>query len=138
MVVGERATHGVIFDFINKLRRNPSCLEVLGNGEQFKPYLYVKDLVDAILFVFKNTNEQVNIYNIGVNSRTKVKDIAAMVIAEMGLKAEIAYTGGERGWVGDVPEFNYDLGKINRLGWKAKITSDEAVQKSIGYILGTK
>lgn len=134
-VVGERATHGVIFDFIQKLRKDNARLEVLGNGEQFKPYLYVKDLVEAILFVWKNTNEKLNVYNLGVDSRTKVKDIAQMVIEEMALNAKIEYTGGERGWVGDVPEFNYDLSKINNLGWRANNTSNEAVRKAIQYIL---
>lgn len=134
-VVGERATHGVIFDFIKKLKNNPKELEVLGNGEQIKPYLYVKDLINAISFVFDNSNDKINFYNIGVESRTKVKDIAKMVIEEMKLNAEIRYTGGDRGWVGDVPEFNYDLAKIHSLGWRAQTTSDEAVRKSIKYIL---
>ena len=134
-VVGERATHGVIFDFIKKLNKNNSELEVLGDGEQFKPYLYVKDLVEAILFVWNNSSENLNIYNLGVNSRTKVKDIAALVIEEMKLDASIKYTGGNRGWIGDVPEFNYDLTKINTLGWKAATTSNEAVRKAIQYIL---
>lgn len=135
-IVGERATHGVVFDFINKLRSNPNELEVLGNGEQNKPYLYVKDLVGAILFVWTKTHDKINIFNIGVDSRTRVKDIARMVIEEMGLNATIKYTGGDRGWIGDVPEFNYDLSKINSLGWRAKVSSDEAVRKSIRYILG--
>ena len=134
-VVGERATHGVIYDFIKKLRKNPDELEVLGNGEQYKPYLYVKDLVEAILFVWKNSNDKLNVFNLGVNSRTKVKDIANMVIEEMGLNSQIKYTGGDRGWIGDVPEFNYDLTKIHELGWKAKNNSDEAVRKAIKYIL---
>jgi UDP-glucose 4-epimerase len=134
-VVGERSTHGVIFDFIAKLRKNPRILEVLGNGEQYKPYLYVKDIVEAILFICENSNEKVNCFNVGVESRTKVKDIARMVIEGMELHAEIKYTGGDRGWIGDVPEFSYDLSKIHALGWKAKISSDEAVRKSIRYIL---
>jgi len=134
-VVGERATHGVIYDFIKKLRKDSTKLEVLGDGEQYKPYLYVKDLVEAILFVWKNADEKLNIFNLGVNSRTKVKDIARMVIEEMNLEATIEYTGGDRGWIGDVPEFNYDLSKINNFGWKAKLTSDEAVHKAIQYIL---
>jgi len=134
-VVGERATHGVIYDFIKKLRKDSTTLEVLGDGEQYKPYLYVKDLVEAILFVWKNSDDKLNIYNLGVNSRTKVKDIARMVIEEMNLTAKIEYTGGDRGWVGDVPTFNYDLTKVNTFGWTAKHTSDEAVRKSIQYIL---
>jgi UDP-glucose 4-epimerase len=134
-VVGERATHGVIYDFIKKLRKDSSKLEVLGDGEQYKPYLYVKDLVEAIIFVYENADDKLNIYNLGVNSRTKVKDIARMVIQKMNLTAQIEYTGGDRGWVGDVPEFNYDLSKINNFGWTAKYTSNEAVQKAIQYIL---
>lgn len=134
-VVGERATHGVIFDFIKKLNNNSEVLAVLGNGEQIKPYLYVKDLVNAILFVFENTDEKINFYNLGVESRTKVKEIAQMVIEEMKLDAKISYTGGDRGWVGDVPEFNYNLDKIHNLGWKAEVCSNDAVRKSIKYIL---
>jgi UDP-glucose 4-epimerase len=134
-VIGEYATHGVIYDFINKLKKDPKELEVLGNGEQIKPYIYVKELVDALLFIWSNTDEQVNIFNVGVGSRTKVKEIAQMVIDGMGLPAKIRFTGGDRGWVGDVPEFNYDTSKINALGWKEKISSNEAVKKTIDNIL---
>lgn len=135
-VVGERFTHGVIYDFVKKLEKDPTRLEVLGNGEQFKPYLYVKDLVEGILFVWKNSNAPVNVYNLGVESRTKVKEIAAMVIEEMGLKAKIEYTGGDRGWIGDVPEFKYDLTKIHQLGWQATKTSNESVREAIRRALG--
>lgn len=135
-VVGERFTHGVIYDFIKKLRNNPEELEVLGNGEQCKPYVYVKDLVEAILYVIDNANEKYNVYMIGSDSRTKVKEIAAMVIEEMGLNAKIRYTGGDRGWVGDVPEFRYDLTKINKLGWTAPHNSNESVRLAIQKALG--
>jgi UDP-glucose 4-epimerase len=135
-VVGERATHGVIFDFINKLRANPEELEVLGDGEQCKPYQYVRDLVGALLFVREHTSEAFNVFNIGVESATKVVDIARMVISEMGLDARIRFTGGERGWVGDVPRFDYDLAKIHTLGWRASKTSDESVLTAIRHILG--
>lgn len=135
-VVGERFTHGVIYDFIKKLRNNPDELEVLGNGEQCKPYVYVKDLVEAILYVIDNASEKYNVYMIGSDSRTKVKEIAAMVIEEMGLNAKIRYTGGDRGWVGDVPEFRYDLTKINKLGWTAPHNSNESVRLAIQKALG--
>ena len=135
-VVGERFTHGVIYDFIKKLRNNPDDLEVLGNGEQCKPYVYVKDLVEAILYVIDNASEKYNVYMIGSDSRTKVKEIAAMVIEEMGLNAKIRYTGGDRGWVGDVPEFRYDLTKINKLGWTAPHNSNESVRLAIQKALG--
>ena len=130
-VVGERFTHGVIFDFIKKLRKNPNELEVLGNGEQCKPYIYVKDLVDGIRFVIDHAKERFNVYNLGPESRTKVKEIAAMVIEEMGLHATIRYTGGDRGWVGDVPEFTYDVSKVNKLGWKDNRSSNDAVRLAI-------
>lgn len=135
-VVGERFTHGVIYDFIKKLCNNPEELEVLGNGEQCKPYVYVKDLVEAILYVIDHAEEKYNVYMIGSNSRTKVKEIAAMVIEEMGLNAKIRYTGGDRGWVGDVPEFRYDLTKINKLGWTAPHNSNESVRLAIKKALG--
>lgn len=135
-VVGERFTHGVIYDFIKKLRNNPEELEVLGNGEQCKPYVYVKDLVEAILYVIDHADEKYNVYMIGSDSRTKVKEIAAMVIEEMGLNAKIRYTGGDRGWVGDVPEFRYDLTKINKLGWTAPHNSNESVRLAIQKALG--
>lgn len=135
-VVGERFTHGVIYDFIKKLRNNPEELEVLGNGEQCKPYVYVKDLVEAILYVIDHAEEKYNVYMIGSDSRTKVKEIASMVIEEMGLNAKIRYTGGDRGWVGDVPEFRYDLTKINKLGWTAPHNSNESVRLAIRKALG--
>lgn len=134
-VVGERATHGAIYDFINKLKKNPNELEVLGNGKQCKPYLYVKDLVDAILLVWKNTNDQINFFNLGVETRTTVSEMAEMVIEEMGLNATIRYTGGDKGWIGDVPQFSYSLDKIHKLGWNANYSSNDAVRKSIQYIL---
>lgn len=134
-VCGERTTHGILHDFVMKLKKNPAELEVLGNGQQAKPYLYVKDLVDAILFVICHTDDKINFFNLGVEGNTPVWKIAEMVIKSMKLDAKIRYTGGERGWVGDVPKFRYNLDKIHALGWKASLSSDEAVQKAIDYIL---
>lgn len=130
-VVGERFTHGVIFDFIGRLNINPIVLTVLGNGEQYKPYMYVKDLVEGIIFVCENSTEQYNVYNLGSETRTRVRDIARIVIEEMGLDSKIEYTGGDRGWIGDVPEFKYDLSKIHQLGWKAQYNSDDSVRLAI-------
>lgn len=134
-VCGERTTHGILHDFIKKLKNNPMELEVLGDGKQAKPYLYVKDLVDAILFVCSNSHDKINFYNLGVEGQTSVTQIAHMVIDAMGLDAKIRYTGGDRGWIGDVPKFAYNLDKIHALGWHASLTSDEAVKKAIGHIL---
>ena len=135
-VVGSRGTHGVIVDFIDKLRKNSNELEILGDGKQRKPYLHVKDLVDAILFGYENSNEQINLFNLGCDTNTNVTNIAHMVVKEMGLSnVEFIYTGGKRGWAGDVPRFQLDSTKINRLGWKAKYSSDDAVRVSIKEIL---
>jgi UDP-glucose 4-epimerase len=134
-VVGGRATHGVIHDFIAKLRRNPDALEVLGDGRQNKPYLHVRDLVAAIRLIWEKAAEHVNVFNVGVESRTSVQRIAEMVIEEMGLTASIRYSGGARGWVGDVPEFHYRLDRILALGWRARLNSDEAVRLAIREIL---
>lgn len=135
-VVGERFTHGVIYDFVKKLRSNPDELEVLGNGQQCKPYVYVKDLIRGIQFVIANSHDRYNVYNLGSDSRTKVSEIASMVIEEMGLNAQIRYTGGDRGWKGDVPEFKYDLSKVNKLGWHADYDSNQSVRVAIQRALG--
>jgi len=131
-VVGIRGTHGVIVDFIAKLQKNPKELEILGDGKQQKPYLHVSDIVDGILFGFKHSNDQINLFNLGVDSNTTVTNIANMVIEEMGLKnVKFKYTGGSRGWAGDVPRFQLDTSKMEKLGWKAHFSSDEAVRKAI-------
>ena len=131
-VVGIRGTHGVIVDFIDKLNKNPKELEILGDGKQQKPYLYVSDVIDGILHGFEHSNEQNNLFNLGCDSNTTVTRIAEMVVEEMGLKdVEFKYTGGKRGWAGDVPRFQLDASKMNKLGWKENYTSDEAVRKAI-------
>lgn len=134
-VVGSRATHGVIHDFIAKLRRCPDVLEVLGDGRQTKPYLHVSDLVAAILLIREKAGDSINVFNVGVESRTSVQRIAEMVIEEMGLSASIHYSGGTRGWIGDVAEFSYRLDRVHALGWHARASSDEAVRLAIREIL---
>lgn len=127
-VVGERLTHGAIYDFIAKLKKNPKELEILGDGTQEKPYIYVHDLVEAILFL-EFGGVGVNVYNVGVETATTVKRIADIVCEEMGLTdVKYNFTGGSIGWKGDVAKFQYDLSKIHNAGWKAKHTSDEAVR----------
>jgi UDP-glucose 4-epimerase len=135
-VVGTRCTHGVVPDFIDKLRKNSKELEILGDGKQQKPYLHVSDCVNAILFGFEHSGKSLNLFNIGCDTNTTVTIIAEIVIEEMGLKGvKLNYTGGMRGWKGDVPRFQLDASKINQLGWKAKYTSDDAVRKSIKELL---
>lgn len=135
-VVGSRCTHGVIYDFINKLRKNPSELLILGDGKQRKSYLYIDDCIDGILFGFEKSREQINLFNLGTDGATEVNEIARMVVKEMGLKdVTFRYTGGERGWKGDVPRFQFDISKIRSLGWEPKYNSDDAVRKAIKDLL---
>ena len=130
-VIGPNLTHGVIFDFINKLNNNRKELDVLGDGTQCKPYMHVKDLVEAILLLCWD-NRGVNTFNVGVETSTTVKTIAEMVVSEMGIKeCKINYGTGNIGWKGDVSKFSYCLDKIHSRGWKATMTSDEAVLKTI-------
>lgn len=130
-VIGPRLTHGVIYDFIHKLEKDPHRLEVLGDGTQSKPYMHVYDLVKAIL-KFENVEQGTAIYNVGVESDTSVKKIAGFVCEGMGLKdVEIVYGKENIGWKGDVPRFCYNLDKVHSQGWKASMTSDEAVIETI-------
>ncbi len=130
-VIGPHLTHGVIYDFVHRLRDNPQELTILGDGKQTKPYIYVSDLVEAII-IFMNVPQGVTLYNLGVEGATQVTRIAEIIVEEMGLKdVRFKYTGGEGGWKGDVPKFQYDLSKIHKAGWCAKLDSDEAVRRTV-------
>ena len=126
----------MIFDFIKKLQENPAKLQILGDGTQEKPYIYVLDLVDAIVKVSQSGAQGVHVYNIGVESATTVIEIADMVCRKMNLKnVEYSFTGGNRGWKGDVPKFQYDLTKIHKWGWYPSHTSNEAVEATLEHVL---
>lgn len=126
-VVGERMTHGAIFDFRNRLKITPKLLFVYGDGSQTKPYMYVKDCVDAILFIWENAKDKINYFNLSGNGQTSVREIAELVAGN----AEIIYKGGDRGWNGDVPYYNCDTSKLQKLGWKPKRTSLQAIKLAI-------
>jgi len=135
-VVGVRMGHGVIYDFIQKLKRNPNELEILGDGNQEKPFFLVEDCIDGMLCAFKNSNNQYDIYNLGCESFTTITSVAQIVTEEMGLKGvKFKYTGGRRGWPGDVPVVHFDVNKISRLGWQARHSSDEAVRLAARRLL---
>ncbi|MBA3043846.1 NAD-dependent epimerase/dehydratase family protein, partial [archaeon] len=128
-IVGSRSTHGVILDFINKLRNNPDELEILGDGKQTKSYLHINDCLDAILFAVEKTNDKVNIFNLGCEDWITVDRIAEIVVEEMNLKnVKFRYTGGSRGWKGDIPRIMLSIRKIEKLGWKPRYNSEKAVK----------
>jgi UDP-glucose 4-epimerase len=138
-IVGSRSRHGVIWDFIHKLRKNPLQLEILGDGTQTKSYLMVDECVNALLFGLKHASERVEIYNIGSEDQINVTEIAKIVTEEMGLKdVEFRYTGGVmggRGWIGDVKTMFLDISKLKKLGWKPKYKSTESVRTATSQIL---
>jgi len=131
-VVGSRSTHGVIYDFAQKLKKTPGELEVLGDGSQEKPYFHVGDLVEAMLFITERATEPMNCFNIGTaDSVTTVRYIAEAVVKRQSPSAKIRYTGGSKGWVGDVPKFNYSIEKLKKLGWIPRSTSNQAVDRAV-------
>ncbi len=135
-VVGKRQTHGVIVDFIHKLKKNPKELEILGDGTQERPFFRVEDCIEGILFAFDHCNDQFDVFNLGCSSTTTVTAIAQMVVEEMGLEGvKFRYTGGERGWPGDAPQVHFNIAKMTKLGWSTRYTSDVAVRKTIRDIL---
>ena len=135
-VIGARQTHGVCLDFIRKLKKNPQELEILGDGTQSKSYIHIKDCLEAIFLITQKAREKVNVYNVATDDYIDVTSIANLVVEEMGLKnVQYKYTGGDRGWKGDVPQVRFNLNKIHKLGWKARYTSPEAVRLSVREIL---
>jgi UDP-glucose 4-epimerase len=135
-VVGKRQTHGVGYDFIRRLRRDPRELEILGDGRQSKSYIHVSDVIGAMLFIIENARDQRNIYNVATEDYITVNEIARIVIDEMRLEGvSIRHTGGDRGWKGDVPVVRFNLAKIHHFGWYAKHSSNEAIRLSVREML---
>jgi len=136
-VVGVPATHGVILDFFEKLKRTPNQLQVLGNGFQQKAYLHVTDLISAMLFVRENQDNfaRINPLNIGpIDEGVQVRWIAERLVERIGRDISIEYGTENRGWVGDVPRFYYSVDKLTKLGWKPSLNSEQAIIKAIDEI----
>jgi UDP-glucose 4-epimerase len=128
-IVGARRRQGVVYDFVHRLKQNAAELEILGDGSQCKPYLHVSECVDGILYGYAHASERVNLFNIGVDSATNVRAIAAIVVREMGLKdVKLKFGSENRGWPGDAPQLRFDMSKMQKLGWRARLSSDEAVR----------
>jgi UDP-glucose 4-epimerase len=131
-IIGSRSGHGVIPDFIGKLRKNPRELEILGDGRQSKSYLLVDECVEAMLFAAAHAKDQYNVFNIGSEDWVNVTAIAQIVCEELGLRnVTYHYTGGTRGWVGDVPKMQLAIDRIKALGWSPKRGSRESVQEAV-------
>jgi UDP-glucose 4-epimerase len=133
-ILGERYTHGHVIDFYKKLENNPNQLEILGDGNQAKSYLYVQDCIDAIFLALKKSNNTVNIFNLGTNDYCQVKDSVDWISTELGVTPELSYSGGKRGWIGDNPFVFLDCKKIGKLGWQPKFTIQQSIIKTLNYL----
>ena len=128
-IVGPRGTHGVIFDFIHKLKNNPNRLEVLGNGLQEKSYMSAEDCVRAMVHLIENDSGNVSLYNLGTGDTCSVRRIAEIVVEESGLQnVSIEYTGGDRGWAGDVPKTSLDVERLFSTGFEPTMHSEDAIR----------
>ena len=133
-ILGERYTHGHVFDFYKKLLADPGYIEVLGNGRQRKSYLYVQDCIDAMLMVMEHVHDPVNIYNLGTDEYCTVDDSLDWICEHLGVNPERRYTGGERGWIGDSPFIFLDTTKVRSLGWQPKLTIRMGVIRTLEYL----
>jgi UDP-glucose 4-epimerase len=133
-ILGERYTHGHVFDFYKQLLEHPHRLAVLGDGHQRKSYLYVHDCVDAILTAVERAEGKVNIFNLGTDEYCQVNDSIGWICETLGLKPQLEYSGGKRGWVGDSPFIFLDCSKMRLLGWKPKLNIRDGVKKTVEYL----
>ena len=133
-ILGERYTHGHVFDFYKKLNNDPSLLYILGNGEQRKSYLYIQDCIDAMIIAIEKSDDKVNIFNLGVDGYCQVNDSVGWICEELSLSPQLKYSGGDKGWIGDNPFIHLDTKKIQSLGWKPKTSIQQGVIKTIDFL----
>jgi len=134
--VGERYSHGVVVDFVKKLRANPYALEILGDGKQRKSYLHVLDGLAGVFTAFDRSTAKTAVFNLGHDDFLPVTDVAAIVVQEMGLRdVSWQFTGGERGWVGDSPLVHLDTAAIRSLGWRPTISIEEGIRRTVRHLL---
>ena len=133
-ILGERYTHGHVFDFYKQLLDHPQELNVLGNGKQKKSYLHVQDCVEAMMTAINQSDDRVNIFNLGTDEYVEVVDSIACISSHLDLKPELTFSGGERGWIGDNPFIFLDCKKIRALGWKPRLSIREGVVRTVQWL----
>ncbi len=133
-ILGERYSHGHVFDFWKQLRSNPHELHVLGDGNQRKSYLYVEDCIDAITLAVDKAQGKVNIFNLGTDEYCSVKDSVRWITTEMGLNPRVIHSGGAQGWIGDNPFIFLDCARVRALGWRPKLTIQEGIVLTLHYL----
>lgn len=133
-ILGERYTHGHVFDFYKKLLANHRQIEVLGNGKQRKSYLYIQDCIDAMFMVIEKVQEPINIFNLGTEEYCEVNNSLTWICTHLGMSPERHFAGGERGWIGDSPFIFLDTAKVRALGWRPKVTISEGIIRTLKYL----
>lgn len=133
-ILGERYSHGHVFDFYRRLRQDPTQLHILGNGKQRKSYLYVEDCVNAVLCAIERAQEKINIFNLGTDEYCEVNDSAGWICEAMGISPQRTYSGGERGWIGDSPFILLDCKRIRALGWAPKVSIRDGILRTLRYL----
>jgi len=133
-ILGERYTHGHVFDFYRQLKAHSEYLDVLGDGRQRKSYLYVKDCVAAVLTAIEKANARVNIFNLGLDEYCEVNDSIGWIAEHLGVSPEIRYAGGERGWIGDSPFIFLDCSRIRKLGWMPQLTIRQGIVRTVEFL----
>jgi UDP-glucose 4-epimerase len=133
-VLGERYTHGHVFDFFKKLSADPTALDVLGNGRQRKSYMYVQDCIDAMLLAIDGASAKVNILNLGTDGYCEINESISWICDAMGISPKLRYSGGERGWIGDSPFIYLDTSRIRSLGWQPKLTIKEGILRTLTWL----
>jgi len=133
-ILGERYSHGHVFDFYKRLLSDPNHLHVLGNGRQRKSYLYIQDCIDSMFMAIERAEDKVNIFNLGTDEYCEVNDSIGWISEHLGLDPELSYEGGERGWIGDSPFIFLDCSRIRSLGWRPKLTIQEGIIKTLEYL----
>jgi len=133
-ILGERYSHGHIYDFCRQLRGNPTELKALGDGHQRKSYLYVGDCIDAILMAVDKAQDKVNIFNLGTDEYCEIHSSIGWICERLGVSPTIVYAGGQRGWVGDNPFIFLDCARIRALGWAPALSIREGVQRTVDYL----
>jgi UDP-glucose 4-epimerase len=137
-ILGERYTHGHVFDFYRKLSVDPACLQVLGNGQQRKSYLYIQDCIDAIFHALAHAQEKVNIFNLGTDEYCEVNDSIHWITSRLGVSPKLEYAGGDRGWIGDNPFIYLDIRKIQALGWTPKLTIRTGIERTLDWLIDNR
>jgi UDP-glucose 4-epimerase len=133
-ILGERYTHGHVFDFYRSLRQDPTRLRVLGNGRQRKSYLYIGDCLDAMLLAMEKTRRRIEVYNLGTNEYCEVNQSIGWICERLGIDPVREFTGGDRGWIGDNPFIFLDTARIRTLGWEPRLTIREGVLRTLDYL----